>query len=493
MTNRKRNLFVLFLVLALLAGSAWAISNKSTVLGLDLRGGTELVYQGQPTPQVPDVKPEDVDRAIEIIRDRVDSLGVSEPEITRIGLDQVEIGLPDVSDSDRAIDQIGTTAQLYLYDFEPNVIPPDADVPNPEARPYNRLYDAVEAAAKQDPVPVGECGECTTNGLVYAFNSNTLEPVGEPAESEADIRAQFDGELPPDTELVEVPRGTIVVERTTDDDPSTEVDESLNSASEFFVLKDNPGLSGDQIKDPKPDFDQFNQPIVTFDFTDEGRQAFQEVTREIVDSRRRRVLSGDRAAVRRDPLRAGGPVLGHVRDRPRQRADLEPDHQLRRQPRRDRRPHRRPDLRGSRRQESQDLAEVLQIGALPIKLAPDQPVDRLGDARRAGARPGPQGGPRRPRDRPPLPDRSTTGCSGVIAGLGLLVYAVFFLALIKLIPITLTLPGIAGLILTIGVAADSNIVIFERIKEEVRRGPLDDLGDRRGLQARASRRSSTRT
>ena len=49
-------------------------------------------------------------------------------------------------------------------------------------------------------------------------------------------------------------------------------------------------------------------------------------------------------------------------------------------------------------------------------------------------------------------------------------YGVIFFALIKLIPITLTLPGIAGLVLTIGVAADSNIVIFERIKEEVRAG-----------------------
>ncbi len=54
--------------------------------------------------------------------------------------------------------------------------------------------------------------------------------------------------------------------------------------------------------------------------------------------------------------------------------------------------------------------------------------------------------------------------------LGLAIYALFFFALIKLIPITLTLPGIAGLILTIGVAADANIVIFERIKEEVRAG-----------------------
>ncbi|MGZ8622242.1 MAG: protein translocase subunit SecF, partial [Solirubrobacterales bacterium] len=59
---------------------------------------------------------------------------------------------------------------------------------------------------------------------------------------------------------------------------------------------------------------------------------------------------------------------------------------------------------------------------------------------------------------------------GFVAGIGLLIYAVFFFALIKLIPITLTLPGIAGLVLTIGVAADSNIVIFERIREEVRAG-----------------------
>ena len=59
---------------------------------------------------------------------------------------------------------------------------------------------------------------------------------------------------------------------------------------------------------------------------------------------------------------------------------------------------------------------------------------------------------------------------GVIAVGALGVYAVFFFALIKLIPITLTLPGIAGLILTIGVAADANIVIFERVKEEIRGG-----------------------
>src|SRR6201999_2732179 len=59
---------------------------------------------------------------------------------------------------------------------------------------------------------------------------------------------------------------------------------------------------------------------------------------------------------------------------------------------------------------------------------------------------------------------------GVIAVAGLAVYGLYFYALIKLIPITLTLAGIAGLILTIGVAADANIVIFERVKEEIRAG-----------------------
>ena len=62
---------------------------------------------------------------------------------------------------------------------------------------------------------------------------------------------------------------------------------------------------------------------------------------------------------------------------------------------------------------------------------------------------------------------------GVVAAVALLIYAVLLFALVKLIPITLTLPGIAGLVLTLGVAADANIVIFERIKEEVRAGQLD--------------------
>ena len=75
----------------------------------------------------------------------------------------------------------------------------------------------------------------------------------------------------------------------------------------------------------------------------------------------------------------------------------------------------------------------------------------------------------------------------MIATLALGIYALYFYALIKLIPITMTLPGIAGLILTLGVAADANIVIFERVKEEIRagRGVAQSIvtGYRKGLTA----------
>ncbi len=92
------------------------------MLGLDLRGGVELVYEGRPTPQVPEVTQQSVDDAIETIRKRTDALGVSEPEIQRAGANQISIGLPNVSNADRAIDQVGTTAQLQIYDWEPNVL-----------------------------------------------------------------------------------------------------------------------------------------------------------------------------------------------------------------------------------------------------------------------------------------------------------------------------------------------------------------------------------
>ena len=166
MTSRKRNLSIIGLVLVLLAASAALIVTKPTVLGLDLRGGVELVYEARPTPQVPEVTQQSVDDAIETIRKRTDALGVSEPEIQRAGANQISIGLPNVSNADRAIDQVGTTAQLQMYDWEPNVFTEGEDGklvpfqqvkqqdPTASAAPFGGskgLFRAVEGASALKP------------------------------------------------------------------------------------------------------------------------------------------------------------------------------------------------------------------------------------------------------------------------------------------------------------------------------------------------------
>ncbi|MEA2459503.1 MAG: SecD/SecF fusion protein, partial [Thermoleophilaceae bacterium] len=150
MTAQKRNLMILgvvllALVLALLVIIPGSPLSKQTRLGLDLKGGIELVYEGKPTPKVPKVTPQAISDAIDTIRKRTDALGVSEPEIQRSGANQISIGLPAVSNAARAEQQVGTTAQLQFYDWEPNLLPAG------QTQPTLSLFDAVQTASKQKP------------------------------------------------------------------------------------------------------------------------------------------------------------------------------------------------------------------------------------------------------------------------------------------------------------------------------------------------------
>src|SRR5215213_6355858 len=159
MTGARRNLLIILLFAGLLIVSLLVIVpgspiSKPTRLGLDLKGGVELIYEGRPTPQVPEVTPQAIDDALETIRKRTDALGVSEPEIQRAGANQISIGLPDVKNADRAEEQVGTTAQLHFYDWEPNVLGPNGEPgsgdPNPSGR-INGLYAAVKRASNGKP------------------------------------------------------------------------------------------------------------------------------------------------------------------------------------------------------------------------------------------------------------------------------------------------------------------------------------------------------
>ena len=458
MGSRRLNLFVVLFVVGLLLGSGIVIATKPTKLGLDLAGGTQLVYEAEPTPQVPEPTGEDIERAIEIVRDRVDTLGVAEPEISRLGEVQLQVNLPDVQDTQRAIDQVGDTAQLYFSDLEPNVVPVRDDVGQVtgatlEQQTIPSLYDAVKLASEQKP----ECFEdaCTTNGSrYYLFEKETEELIAGPEQSERELLELPEVAAVPEDqrELVEVPQGTIVV---LDSETSSSTDESTPVPDRYFVLRDRPSLSGDDIKNPEQNFDpQSNAPNVTFDFTDEGREKFAEITQEIANrgfANSTPPIPESFAIVLDDEI-VSRPVID-PNENPagidgRNGAQISGGFEI---------------------QEAQDLANFLRIGALPVDL-------QLVSQSTVSATLGQQA----------LDQGLKAGIVGLIivvlflvayyrflgfvAALGLLVYAAFFFALMKAIPITLTLPGIAGLILTIGVAADSNIVIFERIKEEARHG-----------------------
>ena len=104
MSDRRRSLLILLLVFGLIAASAVVVATKETKLGLDLQGGVQLVYEGQPTPQQPTVDQQALDRALQIMRDRVDAFGVAEPELQLIGGRQIEVNLPGVENADRAAD-----------------------------------------------------------------------------------------------------------------------------------------------------------------------------------------------------------------------------------------------------------------------------------------------------------------------------------------------------------------------------------------------------
>jgi SecD/SecF fusion protein len=445
LTSRRRNLFVILLVLGLLTASGVIIAAKPTRLGLDLKGGVEIVYQGQPTPQSK-VTGEAMQRAVDQIRKGCEGLGVSEVEVQRLGSDQISVGIPDVKNAARARRQCGKPGRMFFYDFERNVI-------GDKSRPIPSLYEATQLAAKQKPVIDGNN---TAGKLFYLFKADRTLQAG-PDSSRKDLLSDFNGHLPKGDRVVAVPEGTVVVRAERPD--TFPNDKEFN---QFYVLHDNPELSGKEIKRPKQEFDQqgTGQPIVTFGFTDKGRKAFHDVTRRLAQRGQAQQVPGQPPDV---SFQTFAVVLDReVITRPYINFNENPDGIDGRTG---------AQISGGFKsvREAQDLAKLLQRGALAINLKRISETQVSATLGKQALREGLVAG--------------IVGFAvvllfllffyrllGAIAGLALFTYAILFFALIELIPITLTLPGIAGLILTIGVAADSNIVIFERIKEELRAG-----------------------
>ena len=509
MSDRQRHGFVLLLVAGLLAASVFVITSQRTILGLDLKGGVQLVYQGKATSQS-GVTQASLNRAVDIMRSRVDQLGVSQPEIQTSGNNEISVGLPDVSDINRAEQEVGTTAELYFYDWEANALTPNGQTVASQLQTQDstaleisqgvstagpglpgagsvNLYTAVTLAAKQPVAPLSKqvkahlsrppgpeyylFGAPGSAACAAAAKADHITPIqgdhcllaGPDSETStaphqqviSDLASQLPaGVTASEGQLLAVPQGTVVLQAA--NATAGQTVKISSPTAQFYVLKDNVALFGKDITNPSQSTDTTGAPDVQFGFTGPGQNAFQSVTATIAHRGQDVSLGGQKLfqhfAVALDDQLVTVPQIDYTQY---------PDGII---------GGGGADITGGfTTQSASDLATELRLGALPINLV-------LISEQRVSATLGQQ-----------ALHQGLVAMAvgllvvalflvfyyrvlGLIAVAGLVVYALYFYALIKLIPITLTLPGIAGLILTIGVAADANIVIFERVKEEIRAG-----------------------
>lgn len=488
MQNRRRNLLILLLVGGLIAASAAAILLKPTRLGLELKGGVSLVFKAQPTARA-EVNSETLNASIEVMRKRVDAIGVAQPEIQTLGKDEINVALPNATNAKQAEEEVGKTAELNFYDWEPNVIGPSG---HPEPEPEVSVtggtnpgasatgipkYEAVLRAAKRKPIlrknattwkpgctlaenearPPATDAECAY-GQWYLLDTKSKTVLRSAQTTRHNLYSNLKAPAGAKLEAVHVNPGTIVVRARPE-----EVNNKVTKAEpeSFYVLNDDPVIGGADITNPAQSFESgtTGAPVVTFGFTNGAGTTFEHVTKQIA---------------KRGEEKFG---IGVSRQAAEQHFAIVLDEQLITVPSIDfqQYPEGIDSTNGSQISggftvtSAQALANELKSGALPVKLqiiSHSQVSATLGrEALKEGVLAGLIG--------------LAVVCLflllfyrflGVIAIGGLIIYGVYVFALVKVIPITLTLPGIAGAILTIGVAADANIVIFERVKEEIRSG-----------------------
>jgi SecD/SecF fusion protein len=458
----RRYLLILAALVAALVGVAVLAVVRSPTLGLDLQGGLEVILEARPE-QGRELTEEDLDRSVEIIRNRVDKLGVGEPEIRKQGSDQIAVSLPGVFDTGRAASIIGQTAQLEMFDLEKDVASESKDPQAPQGiRPNAQLLPLL---TPEDDLPAG------AQPRAWYLYSKTKKRLAGPAATKEQLLAQLPrGEAPEGATFYAVPSDRVVLTCGTNAAVCPGNAPPTRTWYYLFQYRPNdtenpvPELTGQDLKasGTRQDFDQSGNPNVLIEFTGAGGDKFHDITRELA------VRGAQQAAL------AG--ASGQAADAFNQHFAIVLDNEIRSFPQIDFSENPDGIAGGSAQitgldslQEAKDLALVLQTGALPVEFVQVERTDisaTLGEDSLREALIAGIGGLAAVALFLLLFYRFL----GVIAILGLAIYAAFLYGALLLFNVTLSLPGFAGLILTIGVAADANIVIFERIKEEVRAG-----------------------
>ena len=399
------------------------LKKRSLNLGLDLQGGIHLVLEVKTEGMEEQEAQDAVAQAQEVIRNRIDQFGVAEPTIQRQGDNRIIIELPGVQDVQRAKDLVGQTALLEFQLLEPS-----------EDR--TRLIQRIDQVlAPQEEEEEEEEDLLLSSTTESAPLSSMLSLVGE------DL-AVSGRNLQRVKSLLNTPEAQELVPADVEFLFSSKPAGAEGNEFYFlYLVRKKPEMTGHMIQDAFVSIGQvveyMGQPIVNFSTTDEGVRLFSRITGSHI---------GERMAIVLDESVYSAPVIQNKISEG------------------------RGIITGSGTQEeAKDLAIVLRAGALPaeVEIIEDRTV-----------------GPSLGRDS--IEQGKTAAiysmvlvvifmvlyyrAAGLIADFALLLNMLFILAVLAGFHATLTLPGIAGIILTIGMAVDANVLIFERIREELRSG-----------------------
>jgi len=449
MFDRLSARFALIAALALMCG--WFLyrnyeeRGSIVTLGLDLQGGSHLALEiDDPTGTMPAAQRADAtDRALTVIRTRIDELGVTEPVIQKVGDDRIVVELPGAraEDQRRAREVMQRTAFLQFQ-----IVRPLSEVEGAYSRIDRAILDALGPEAAPAPERaeqpgVGLFGEDAAAGTDTAavarpFTARVFPTgqTGQLAVAEEDVAAvQRFLALPQVQRLM--PRGT---EFRWGHVPAATAGQPAPEFRTLFLLESRPIITGELLQDAQAGRDpQFNQPIVTFEFNRRGGRIFEQATGQNI---------GNQMAIMLDDRVFSAPVI---------RSQIGARGQI--------------ELGGGTIEEARDLALVLRAGALPapIRIIEERTVgpslgqDSIDRGRFAGMI---------GISLVILTMLLYYRAAGVLAVAALSIYVVLVLGGLAGIGATLTLPGIAGLVLSIGMAVDANVLIFERIREEVALG-----------------------
>ncbi len=401
---------------ALPAAELDKIRDKAIHLGLDLQGGMHLILEVDRSKLSAAEAHDATDRAIEIIRNRVDQFGVSEPNIQREGDERIAVQLPGLTDRQRAIDLIGKTA---LLEFRLVRTPAEAQT----------LFQRLDAYLS------GRAGSMVDTSL------RRIPLTGHFLSAEGPAAFVRDEDVAIVNQLLAIPGVDSILPG--DSQLLWSGEENMTGATGRFlyVLKREPEMSGGSVAaaEARVGLDQTNPAGwgVSMKMTPKGRSDFARVTGNNV---------GRQLAIVLDNVVSSAPNI------------------------RERIPSGDASITGSFSvEDSKDLAIVLRAGALP---APVRIIEERSVGPSLGADSIQQG---------LLAGLIGTilvvvfmaiyyQLSGVIAVVAMVLNVFYVVAALAGFGATLTLPGIAGLVLTVGMSVDANVLIFERIREELRRG-----------------------